>query len=219
MPGAQFGHAQACLGRARRTGPRRAVALAVAAVLAVGSVGAVVAREAPSTGTRAGFSTSCPVLPATNVWNRRVDSLPVRSDSATLMNRMGLTRYLHPDFGSYEGYGIPVNLVTAATPRSPVAFTWPSESDAGPYPIPASPKIEGAGAAGDRHILMLDTKACRLWELFAASKNGSRLVGRLRGDLRPPLERAPAERLDVAPTRRACRSTRGSPATRRSPPA
>ena len=98
---------------------------------------------------------------------------PSESDSATLMNRMGLTRYLHPDFGSYEGYGIPVNLVTAATPRSPVAFTWPSESDAGPYPIPASPKIEGAGAPGDRHILMLDTKACRLWELFAASKDGS----------------------------------------------
>jgi hypothetical protein len=159
--------------RARRTGSRRAVAAVVAALLAVGSVGAVVARDAPSTGTRGGFSTSCPVLPSTNVWNRRVDSLPVRSDSATLMNRMGLNRYLHPDFGSYEGYGIPVNDVTSATPRSPVVFTWPSESDAGPYPIPPSPKIEGAGAAGDRHILMLDTKACRLWELFAASKSGS----------------------------------------------
>ena len=86
------------------------------------------------------------------------------------MNRMGLTRYLHPDFGTYAGYGIPINPVTAATPRSPVTFTWPSESDAGPYPIPASPKIEGAGAAGDRHILMIDTQACRLWELFAAQK-------------------------------------------------
>ena len=141
-------------------------------MLAVGPVGVAVARDSPSTGTRDSFSTTCPVLPSTNVWNRRVDSLPVRADSATLMNRMGLTRYLHPDFGSYEGYGIPVNLVTATTPRSSVAFQWPSESDAGPYPIPASPKIEGAGAAGDRHILMLDTKACRLWELFAASKSG-----------------------------------------------
>jgi len=142
-------------------------------MLVAGSVGAVVARDAPTTGTRPAFSLTCPVLPSTNVWNRRVDSLPVRSDSAMLMNRMGLTRYLHPDFGSYEGYGIPVNLVSATTPRSSVAFTWPSESDVGPYPIPASPKIEGAGAAGDRHILMLDTKACRLWELFAASKNGA----------------------------------------------
>ena len=218
MRGARFGHARTCLGPARRTGPRRAVALAVAAVLAVGSVGAVVARDAPTTGTRAGFSTTCPVLPSTNVWNRRVDSLPVRSDSATLMNRMGLTRYLHPDFGSYEGYGIPVNLVTAATPRSSVAFTWPSESDAGPYPIPASPKIEGAGAAGDRHILMLDTKACRLWELFAASKNGSNWSAGSGAifDLRSNALRPDGW---TSRTPRACRSTRGSPATRRSRPA
>jgi hypothetical protein len=33
--------------------------------------------------------------------------------------------------------------------------------------------IEGAGAAGDRHILMLDRQACRLWELFAATKTVS----------------------------------------------
>jgi hypothetical protein len=156
-----------------RSVTRCAGAVALAAALVVGSGGAVVARVAPTTGSWSGFTTGCPILPSTNVWNRRVDGLPVRSDSATLMNRMGLTRYLHPDFGSYEGYGIPVNLVSAATPRSSVSFTWPSESDAGPYPIPASPKIEGAGAGGDRHILMLDVKACRLWELFAASKSGA----------------------------------------------
>ncbi|HET9344922.1 MAG TPA: hypothetical protein VFO05_04395, partial [Candidatus Limnocylindrales bacterium] len=38
---------------------------------------------------------------------------------------------------------------------------------------PALPRIEGAGAPGDRHLLMLDLKACRLWELFAASKGAS----------------------------------------------
>ena len=86
---------------------------------------------------------------------------------------MGLTRYLHPDFGSFAGYGIPINVVSASTPRRSVSFTWPAESDAGPYPIPASPKIEGDGAPGDRHILMVDMNACRLWELFAASKSGS----------------------------------------------
>jgi hypothetical protein len=114
-----------------------------------------------------GVASGCPILPATNVWNRRVDTLPVRADSATLMTRMGLTRYLHPDFGSFAGYGIPINAVTSSTPRSPVSFTWPSESDAGPYPIPASPRIE---AGSDRHILMIDKSACRLWELFAAAK-------------------------------------------------
>jgi hypothetical protein len=150
---------------------RRSLALATACVLAVGSLGVVAARDAPSTGTRYGYG--CTVLPATNVWNRRVDTLPVRSDSATLINRMGVGRYLHPDFGSYAGYGIPVNVVSSSTPRSSVKFTWPSESDPGPYPIPASPKIEGNGAAGDRHILMVDMNACQLWELFAASKGAS----------------------------------------------
>ncbi|HEX5013579.1 MAG TPA: hypothetical protein VFV72_05395 [Candidatus Limnocylindrales bacterium] len=156
--------------RVRRPGLRRFAALGFAAVLVLGSLGTVVARDVPTTGTRAAFLLGCPVLPATNVWNRRVDSLPVRADSATLISRMGLANHLHPDFGSYAGYGIPVNVVSAATPLTTVSFTWPSESDAGPYPIPASPKIEGNGAPGDRHILMLDTKACRLWELFAASK-------------------------------------------------
>ena len=150
---------------------RRLAATAAACVLAVGSIGVVAARVPPTTGTRLGYG--CSVLPSTNVWNRRVDTLPVRSDSATLINRMGLSRYLHPDFGSYAGYGIPFNTITSTTPRSTVKFTWPDESDAGPYPIPASPKIEGNGAPGDRHLLMLDMSACKLWELYAASKGAS----------------------------------------------
>jgi hypothetical protein len=148
---------------------RRSLVLAAASILVVGTLSVAVARTPPTTGTRYG----CTSLPSTNVWNRPVDTLPVRSDSATLISRMGVGRYVHPDFGSYAGYGIPVNVVTAATPRSSVKFTWPSESDPGPYPIPASPRIEGNGAAGDRHILMLDKQACKLWELFAASKGGS----------------------------------------------
>lgn len=149
--------------------PRGLAIVFFATALVAGSIGTVVARDSPIVSGR-GIIVSCPILPATNVWNRRVDALPVRSDSAKLMNQMGLSRYLHPDFGTYAGYGIPINPVTAATPRSPVTFTWPSESDVGPYPIPASPKIEGAGAAGDRHILMIDTARCKLWELFAAEK-------------------------------------------------
>jgi hypothetical protein len=86
---------------------------------------------------------------------------------------MGLTRYLHPDFGTYAGYGIPINVVTASTPRKTVIFEWPDESDGGNYPIPASPKIEGAGAGGDRHLLAIDTSACKLWELYLAVKSGS----------------------------------------------
>ena len=37
------------------------------------------------------------------------------------------------------------------------------------YPIPPGPRIEGGG---DRHILMWDMDACRLYELFAARAGG-----------------------------------------------
>jgi hypothetical protein len=83
---------------------------------------------------------------------------------------IGLDRGLHMDFGSYSGYGIPYQVVTATTPRSTVVFDYDDESDHIGYPIPASPKIEGGS---DRHILMVDRDACRLYELFAARKTSS----------------------------------------------
>lgn len=113
---------------------------------------------------------SCTLFPATNVWNRRVDSLPVAGNSGAMINAIGAASRGHPDFGEYLGYGIPYNVVSSSTPRSSVTFTWPSESDAGPYPIPPSPKIEGGS---DRHILMWDLDACRLYELFAAQHTSS----------------------------------------------
>lgn len=146
---------------------RFALLAVVGTVLVAGSIGVADAARSVTVIGRV-----CPILPSTNVWNKPVNTLPPRSDSATLMGTMGLTRYVHPDFGTEPTYGIPINVVNSATPRHAVSFQWPGESDAGPYPIPASPKIEGNGA-GDAHILMIDTAACKLWELFDASKSGS----------------------------------------------
>jgi hypothetical protein len=112
---------------------------------------------------------SCPIFPLSNVWNQRIDRRPVATNSATMISAIGLDRGLHMDFGSYAGYGIPYNVVSASTPRSTVTFEYASESDDVGYPIPATPKIEGGS---DRHILMVDKDACRLYELFAASKSG-----------------------------------------------
>jgi hypothetical protein len=154
---------------ARRTVTSMAVVSALLAVLTLSGSAAAGPPQA-----RPRFAPGCPsVLPATNVWNKRVDSLPVRSDSNALIAFMGTTVGLHPDFGTFAGYGIPVNAVRFDTPRSTVAFWWPDESDPGPYPIPASPKIEGDGAGGDRHLLMVDPVACKLWELYAASHGSS----------------------------------------------
>ena len=112
---------------------------------------------------------ACPVFPAGNVWNTRIDGRSVAANSATMIGAIGLDRGLHMDFGSYAGYGIPYQVVSASTPRATVTFEYDDESDHVGYPIPASPLIEGGAAAGgDRHILMVDADSCRLYELFAA---------------------------------------------------
>jgi hypothetical protein len=110
---------------------------------------------------------ACPVLPATNVWNRPVDRLPVHPDSARLIRSIGLDEGLHPDFSDRGRYGIPINVVGGSTPRRAVRFGYPDESDRVRYPIPARPRIE---AGSDRHLLMVDRDACRLYELFAARR-------------------------------------------------
>ena len=120
--------------------------------------------------TRSGGLPACDLFPASNVWNRPVDALPVSASSATLIGTIGATEDLHPDFGSYLGYGIPINVVDASTPRRPVAFDYDDESDAGPYPIPSSPRIEGGS---DRHLLMWEIESCTLYELYAARATAS----------------------------------------------
>jgi hypothetical protein len=111
----------------------------------------------------------CPVFPASNVWNARIDSRPVASNSATMVSAIGLGTGLHMDFGSYAGYGIPFQVVAGTTPRSTVTFDYDDESDHVGYPIPASPLIEGGS---DAHMLLVDRDACRLYELFAARRSG-----------------------------------------------
>jgi len=112
----------------------------------------------------------CPIFPASNVWNKRVDTLPVAADSGTMIAAIGLGSHLHPDFSNGGGYGIPFNLVSSSTPHSKVSFQYASESDKVGYPIPSNAKIEGGS---DRHMLMIDTSACKLYELYAAKKVGS----------------------------------------------
>ena len=115
-------------------------------------------------------ASGCPIFPKTNIWNRRVDTLPVRSDSDALIASIGLGSGLHPDFGSYSGYGIPYSIANHLTPKKTVTFRYKSESDKGPYPIPKKVKRE---AGSDHHILIVDKDACKLYELFAASKSAS----------------------------------------------
>ena len=112
-----------------------------------------------------GAAPACPVFPADNVWNADVSALPVAADSATLLQTIGVSTGLHPDFGSYAGYGIPFNTVPGTQPKLKVRFGYAGQSDPGPYPIPAKAKIE---ASSDHHMLIVDRDHCRLYELWNA---------------------------------------------------
>jgi hypothetical protein len=86
-----------------------------------------------------------------------------------MIGAIGIGAGLHPDFSDGGWYGIPYNIVGSGTPRSTVTFEYDDESDHVGYPIPADPAIEGGS---DRHILMIETNECRLYELFAADESG-----------------------------------------------
>ncbi len=117
----------------------------------------------------------CAVLPADNIWNTRVDSLPVSALSASYVASIGGSTGLHPDFGTvYNGApnGIPFVIVPGSQPQVPVSFTYADESDPGPYPIPPSAPIEGGpSSTGDRHVLVVDSGMCKLYELYSAYPN------------------------------------------------
>ncbi|MFZ1996845.1 MAG: hypothetical protein WAU75_22210 [Solirubrobacteraceae bacterium] len=142
--------------------------------------------------------TSCPVFPPDNPWNQRVDKLPVATDSAALIARIGVSDSVHPDFGTvYDGApnGIPYAVVTDATRRVPVSFQYASESDGHRYPLPPTVPIEGGPrSSGDRHVIVVNKDTCIDYELFAAYplnrgvrwKAGSGAIFNLRSDrLRP----------------------------------
>ena len=116
-----------------------------------------------------------PVGSSDNPWNQRVDALPVASNSAVVIQSIGAGTGLHADFGSgtYGGslIGIPFNVVPGTQPKLRIArFEYAGESDRGPYPIPARPKIEGGS---DRHVLIVDRDRCTLYELAGAARSGS----------------------------------------------
>jgi len=113
----------------------------------------------------------CPVFPADNPWNQRVDKLPVSADSAQLISSIGLDAPLHADFGSgtWDGgpIGIPFDVVSRQTRGSRVSFEYADESNRVRYPIPRHVHIEGgAHATGDRHAILVDKSSCRLYELY-----------------------------------------------------
>jgi hypothetical protein len=142
----------------------------VVVVLACAAVPALVAASPlPS-------APSCPVFPADNPWNQRVDRLPAAANSARYIAAIGLDAPVHPDFGTVWGgapNGIPYAVVKGSTRKVPVRFQYTSESDRGGYPLPPGVPIEGgAGSTGDRHVIVVDSATCTDYELWDAFPHG-----------------------------------------------
>ena len=117
---------------------------------------------------------SCPIFPASNALNADISKAPVDPSSAAYIDSIGVSVDLHADFGSNPSYGIPYTVVPRAQPKLPIKFSeYGEESDPGPYPIPAGAPVEGAGEAGDRHVLVMQEGSCKLYELYAARRSGS----------------------------------------------
>ncbi len=93
-----------------------------------------------------------------------VNAFPVDPNNDAYMASMNAgATHLHPDFGSDPSYGIPWITVPGNQPKVPMTFTYSDESDPGPYPFPNDAPVEGGS---DRHVLVIDTGACKLYETF-----------------------------------------------------
>jgi hypothetical protein len=119
----------------------------------------------------------CAVLPSDNAWNTDISKLPVSSNSSRYISEIDNSggAAVHPDFGSNPTYGIPYLVVKQGTTRQRIHYTlYGSESDPGPFPIPASAPIEGGSTSGgDRHVLVVEKGVCHLYELGRAYWRGS----------------------------------------------
>jgi hypothetical protein len=149
---------------------RRAAIIGVLLAAAVAT--AALAVQAYPLGTGTG---GCPLFPADSPWHENVSKLAVSPLSNAYIASIGADLDLHPDFGSDLAYGIPYAVVPATQPRVAIHFTaYGDQSNAGPYPIPPGAPIEGgASSTGDRHVIVVQSGVCKLYELYSAYPNAN----------------------------------------------
>ncbi len=164
---------------------------------------------------------ACPLFPADNAWNRRVDTLPVATGSGATVAAIGATKTMHADFGSglWEGgpIGIPITVVgkgaaqeprpVRRTPTSRIPVRTPSRraSLSKEEPRPTGIGMRSSSTATPAVSTSSTTCTARV----DAGRQGQ---GRSGTCARTGFVRRAGRR----PTRRACRSSPGSPATTRS---
>jgi serine/threonine-protein kinase len=142
---------------------------------------------------------------ASHPWNQKVSSAPLDSESNAIIqylekNHTASARF-QIDGTSDEAnntYGLVLLRADASTPHRAFTpsddFYEPDCDDAAP-PMPSGGAIEGeSGYAcdgdGDCHLLVIDTAACRLYEMWRANATSSRFDGGCQAvwDLRAPYQ-------------------------------
>jgi len=110
-------------------------------------------------------------FPSDSLWNKDVSASPVDANSANIIGALNGAP-VHADFGAGQfansSIGIPYLIVSGQQALTDIAFTaYGDESDPGPMPIPLTAPIEGYPnpGNGDRHVLVLDTATCFLYEM------------------------------------------------------
>jgi hypothetical protein len=155
-----------------RAMPARRVLIIGALAVVAGGLAAATALAAAQYPYGRGTG-GCEVFPPTSPWHENVSKLPVSPLSSAYIASIGAGGFLHPDFGSNLTYGIPYAVVPAEEPRVAIHFNaYGDQSNKGPYPIPPGAPVEGgAGATGDRHVLVVQSGTCKLYELYDAHPN------------------------------------------------
>jgi hypothetical protein len=113
------------------------------------------------------------LFPRDNAWNEDVSERPRHPDSDRIVDAIGR------DLRFRWNRDMPFMLIPPNQPRVAVELEAPDESDPGPFPIPDDAPVEGGplepGPAllkyqregeGDRHLILLDPAAKKLYELF-----------------------------------------------------
>lgn len=152
-----------------------------------GSINASGLYTAPATITPQQSIGGWQLHPNNHVFNTRVDSLPLRSDSATLMAGTGANRII------YHEISFPTNYTDTSTPTVPMSFFYSPANNAN-FEVPVYPnaKLETGWfnaitnqAGNDHHMITVNTSTGAIGNMYqyypactttAASVNGSNVA-------------------------------------------
>ncbi len=140
------------------------------------------------------------LFPSNYPWNQNIASAPVASNSTAIIDHIGASVTVHPDWGNDSPtngtdplYGIPVNIVHGNTaPKVNVIIdNYNSESDVVAVPMPTNPVIEGdyqdgpnpngpgygTNERGDSHLIIWDEDNNIAYEFYEAARPSDPVLG------------------------------------------